>query len=79
MYIKSLMEEIAAALPHTSCQGRKTLREVCLTFNYIRNHWDVIAGGHPAVHIGEYGGDFQGEGDTAEEALIDCLHKIRNA
>jgi hypothetical protein len=78
MSIQHLMEDIIAALPVESKWLRcKTIREVCLT--YSNEEWSVMAGGHPAVNLGEWNGDFQGEGETAEEALINCLHRIRNA
>jgi hypothetical protein len=75
MSVESLMGSIVSALPDTSRSGHKTIREVCLSFDQDR--WYALAGGHPAVHIGEWGGDFEGEGETAEIALTACLESIR--
>jgi hypothetical protein len=71
-----LMEDIASALPESASHGRQTVREVCLTY-YGDGRWTAIAGGHPSVHIGEWGGDFEGSGDTAEDALVACLKNIK--
>ena len=75
MDIEALMRMIADALPATSRRGGKTIREVCLTFD--GTEWQVMAGGHPAVHIGEWGGDYYSWGVTAEDALTICLRSIR--
>ncbi|TFW56249.1 hypothetical protein CT676_35925 [Bradyrhizobium sp. MOS001] len=77
MSIDRLMEAIATALPETTRRGRRTVREVCLT--YDQESWRAIAGGHPAVHIGEWGGDFKGEGETAEAALTALMNGIKSA
>lgn len=77
MPIESLMEIIASALSETSRRGGKTVREVCLT--YDQKDWIAIAGGHPAVHIGEWGGDYEGEGETAEAALMALLNNVKTA
>lgn len=73
--IESLMEAIREALPETSRWGRKTIREVCLSFD--GDHWSVLAGGHPSVHIGEWGGDFNAWGNTAIDALNICLRHVK--
>ena len=75
MTVESLMESITTALPETSRSGRKTIREVCLT--YDQEEWHAIGGGHPSVHIGEWGGDYEGDGTTAEAALMACLNSIK--
>lgn len=79
MIIEELMQDIATALPGKSRQDRATVREVCLTFDQDSGAWRVIAGGHPSVHIGEWGGDFEGEGETAETALKACMDNIQRA
>jgi len=74
--VESLMEDLANVLPVVSRkQGGSTIREVCLT-RYEDGSWSVMAGGHAAVHLGEWGGDFEGHGATAEAALADCLKNI---
>jgi hypothetical protein len=74
--VESLMEDLANVLPVVSRRkGGSTIREVCLT-RYDDGSWSVMAGGHPAVHIGEWGGDFDGSGATAEAALADCLNNV---
>lgn len=77
MTVENLMESIVAALPETSRGGSKTIREVCLLFSLYDGGWSTLAGGHPSVHIGEWGGDFQGEGETAEAALAACLEAVK--
>ena len=74
--IEALMITIAETLPHNSKCGRPTIREISLTLDQ-RGKWEVMAGGHPAVHIGEWGGDFSGCGETAEAALASCLKAIK--
>jgi len=70
------MEDLANVLPVVSRrQGGSTIREVCLT-RYEDGSWTALAGGHSAVHIGEYGGEFEGHGETAEAALADCLKNV---
>lgn len=71
MSIESLMVELAHALPERSSRGQ-TLRQVCLTL-YEDGSWCALAGGHAAVHIGEWGGDFSADGATAEEAIRACI------
>lgn len=68
MSISDELAALAAAIPDRSPQ---TVREVCLTLNQDGT-WTVLAGGHPAVHIGEWGGDFHAEGATPEEAVAAC-------
>ena len=76
MFIEK-MQEIARSLPENSRHGRKTIREVCITLDDDTGIWRVLAGGHNAVHIGEWGGDFEGEGQTPEEAFTACLKCIQ--
>jgi len=76
--VESLMEDVANALPNVSRQRGSSIREVCLT-RYEDGSWSVLAGGHPAVHLGEWGGDFEGHGETAEAALAACLQDIKSA
>lgn len=74
--INCLMRMIADALPDISRQGQKTIREVSLC--YLRDgEWQVLAGGHYAVALGEWGGDFSSWGVTAEDALEICLRSIK--
>jgi len=73
--VESLMEDLANVLPVVSRRVGSTIREVCLT-RYEDGSWSVMAGGHPAVHLGEWGGDFEGRGATAEAALADCLNNV---
>lgn len=68
MDIAKQMVELAA-----SVKSKYGIREVCLTLN-SDGTWTVLAGGHPHVHIGEYGGDFDGSGATPEIALAACMH-----
>lgn len=74
--ISCLMCMIADALPDISRQGRKTIREVSLCY-LGEGEWQVLAGGHPAVAIGEWGGDFNSWGVTAEDALEICLRSVK--
>jgi hypothetical protein len=74
--IEAMMENIVSALPEMSRTRHATVREVCLTYDQER--WYAIAGGHPAVHIGEWGGDFEADGETAEEALAALLKSIKS-
>jgi hypothetical protein len=63
--IEQAMVNLANALPETSRALRsKTKREVSLTFY------------HYAVALGEWGGDFDGEGNTPKAAIDKCLLKI---
>lgn len=74
--LKEELMTLAAALPDKP--GKRAVREVCLTL-CEDGTWGVMAGGHPAVHIGEWGGDFQGDGATPEEAIAACLASINAA
>lgn len=76
MSVEQLMEEIKSALPEKTLSGREMIRDVCLTLNREGN-WQALAGGRPWIHIGEYGGDYAGDGTTAEEALTALLKAIR--
>lgn len=77
MTIEFLMKDIVEALPEHSKRLRvKTIREVCLTLDNGKQ-WQVMAGGHSAVHIGEWGGDYSSWGNTAEDALATCLRYIK--
>ncbi len=76
MTIDRMIEDLASLLPAMTTRGTKTVREVCL-LRYEGGGWNVKAGGHRSVHIGEWGGDFQGDGDTAEAAIADCAKNIR--
>lgn len=80
MDIASRMKAISESLPERKGYVRGYPRDVCLTYDAFREvpSWSVLAGGHPAVHVGEWGGDFQGEGATAEEALTACENAIGN-
>ncbi len=73
-----LLKNIAAALPEITSRGNKTIREACLTL-HEDGSWSVMAGGHLAVHIGEWGGDFSGEGNTSENAIENCMKNIQFA
>lgn len=75
-YVEHL-QRLQSALPEKSRMGRKTIREVCLTLNEDGT-WRVLAGGHPSVHIGEWGGDFDGDGQSAEDAIAACLKDIKS-
>ncbi len=77
MSVERLLQELLWALPEQSRLGRKTVREVCLTVDDGGN-WKVLAGGHPSVHIGEWGGDFEGDGRTAEAAIDSCMKDIKS-
>ncbi len=74
--IDNLMQQIALALPEISQRGAQTIREVCLV--YDGTEWQVLAGGHSAVHIGEWGGDFNSWGVSAVDALQICLRNIKD-
>jgi hypothetical protein len=69
MSIASQLAELVAALPAGA------VREACLTLNEDCT-WTALAGGHRAVHIGEWGGDFDGEGVTPEDAIAACKAAI---
>lgn len=75
--IASRMRAIADALPSKSEFKRGPMRDVCLTLD-SDGTWSVMAGGHPAVHIGEWGGDYSGSALTPEGALaiIEDILKI---
>lgn len=77
MNIAEEFEKIANMLPANK-YARRTVRDVCLTRDED-GQWKVLAGGHHAVHIGEHGGDYSGEGATPEEAIIECQHSIQTA
>lgn len=77
MSIEQRLQDILSALPEKCRMGRKTIREVCLTLDGSGS-WSVLAGGHPSVHIGEWGGDFQGDGHSAEDAIANCLKDIKS-
>jgi hypothetical protein len=73
--IDTLMLQIASALPETSSiRGNKTIRDVALHYS---GEWHVMAGGHSAVDLGEWGGDFDAWGSTALDALHNCLEKVK--
>jgi hypothetical protein len=73
--IEDLITEIAVMLPPISRRGMNTIREVSITY-FPDGTWQVMAGGHPAVAIGEWGGDFSSDGNSAEEALLNCKQSI---
>jgi hypothetical protein len=74
--IAERMKAIAAMLPSRSPKsGRATVRDVCLEL-WGDGSWSCMAGGHPMVTLAEYGGDYGGEGATAEAALNDCARRI---
>jgi hypothetical protein len=75
--MKALVD-LAAALPELSRYGLPTIREACLTYREDGT-WEVLAGGHSHVSLGEWGGDYQGHGSTAEEALAACLKAIERS
>lgn len=77
MSVEQNLRALLSALPENSRMGRKTVKEVCLTLD-DEGTWRVLAGGHSAVHIGEWGGDFQGEGPSPEHAIADCLKDIKS-
>jgi len=77
MSIEQSLQNLISALPENSLLGRKTVREACLTLNSCGT-WTALAGGHYAVHIGEWGGDFQGEGQSAEDAIAACREDINS-
>lgn len=77
MSIEQRLQDLLSALPENSRLGRKTVREVCLTLD-DDGSWRVLAGGHSAVHIGEWGGDFSGDGSSAEDAIANCLADIKS-
>lgn len=77
MSIEQGLRDLISALPESSRLSRKTVREVCLTL-YDDGTWEALAGGHSAVHIGEWGGDFKGDGNTAEEAIAACIEDIKS-
>jgi len=74
-----LLEDLQKRLPDV-CFGRdaRCVREVCLT-RHDDGSWRALAGGHSHVHIGEWGGDYSGEGDTAEQAIAACLEEMSAA
>ena len=76
MSIEHRLQDLISALPEHNRLGRKTVREVCLTLSC--GVWTVLAGGHNAVHIGEWGGDFQGEGSSAEDAIAACMADVKS-
>lgn len=68
MDIAETMTKIAVALPDRPRGLARMVRDVCLTVDE-NGLWTALAGGHPSVHIGEFGGEYEGWGHTAEEAL----------
>ena len=76
--IDQLMKDIAAALPKVQPSGYGyTIRDVALHY-YEDGHWEAMAGGHGAVDLGEWCGDFSAHGESAETTLAACLEKIKN-
>jgi hypothetical protein len=79
MSIEQMMIGLAASLPENSKPFRsKTIREVSLSF-LGEGKWHVMAGGHHAVALGEWRGDFYAHGSSAEEAINNCLKEIIEA
>ena len=74
--LEKLIHDLAEALPHISRQGHLTIREVAL-FRFPNNEWIALAGGHSAVMLGEWGGDFAGLGKTPEEAIAICMAEVK--
>jgi len=77
MSIEQRLQDLLSALPEQSRLGRKTVREVCLTLD-DNGLWQVLAGGHSSVHIGEWGGDYSGAGQSAEDAIASCILDIKS-
>lgn len=77
MSIERRLQDLLSALPENSRMGRKTVKEVCLTLD-DSGHWSALAGGHPSVHIGEWGGDFKGDAHSAEDAIAVCIDDIKS-
>ncbi len=77
--IEELMKELAAALPEmtSATWPQHTIRDVALHL-YHDGSWLAMAGGHPAVDLGEWCGDFYARGETAEAALAACLENIKH-
>ncbi len=76
--IEKLMEELAAALPDIAPDGLDyTIRDVALHRDHDGS-WFAMAGGHPAVDLGEWCGDFYAHGETADAALAACLENIKH-
>lgn len=76
--IEYQLEALAAALPEKSRRGKDTVREVGLV-RYDDGTWRAMAGGHPSVSIGEWGGDFTHDAESAEDAIAGCLLRIQNS
>lgn len=77
MSLEQRLQDLLAELPEMSRFGRRTVREVCLNLDGD-GFWRVLAGGHPSVDLGEWGGDFSGGGQSAEDAIADCLRDINS-
>lgn len=43
-----------------------------------RDYWVALLGGGPNAPIGEHGGDYEGAGPSAEEALAQLAKSIRD-
>lgn len=71
MTIAKMMSDLASALPEGA------IREVSLTL-YEDGGWHVAAGGHPAVALGEWQGDFYAQGKTPEDAISACMNAIQS-
>ncbi len=76
--IEKLMKDIAAALPHLSPGGHDYTRRDVALHCYEDGSWLAMAGGHPAVDLGEWCGDFYARADTADAALAACLENIKH-
>jgi len=76
MSIEMLMRMIKQELPDITKRGDTTIRAVALFLD--DTEWRVMAGGHYAVDLGEYNGDYSSQGETAAQALERCLMLIRN-
>lgn len=78
MSLELELQSLVACLPPLDRTGRRTVREACVTLNEDGS-WSVLAGGHYAVHIGEWGGDFDGDGGSITEAIAACRTSIANS
>ena len=77
MTIDQMMADIALALPDKRRSSAATVHEVSIT-RYEDGSWHAMAGGHPSVSIGEYGGDYDSDGHTPEDALSNLMAQIKS-
>ncbi len=72
MDIEQKLHYLIAALHETS------IREAALFLNQ-GGGWECLAGGHHAVSLGEWAGDFAGVGENAGLAIDACMTAILTA